>query len=69
MSRVDAYIDEDIEGFDLRDVHRYKTAMCVVDKEVTAQSPGGVVIYAACPVGYVSHNESLRARTEASQYV
>ena len=66
MSRVDAYIDEDIEGFNLRDVHRYETAMRVVDKQVTAQSPSGVVIYAASPVGDVSHDESLRAWAEAS---
>ena len=66
MSRVDAYIDEDIEGFDLRDVHRYETAMSVMDKQVTAQSPSGIVIYAASPVGYISHDECLRAWAEAS---
>lgn len=69
MGRVDAYIDEDVESFDFRDVHRYETAMCVVDKQVTAQSPSGVVIYAASPIGDISHNESLRAWAEASQDV
>ena len=66
---VDADVDEDVEGFDLGHVDGDQATMGVVDQQVAAQSPRGVVVDAACAVRDVAHDEGLCARAELGEDV
>lgn len=69
MGRVYAYIDEDIESLDLRDIHRYETAVRIVYQDVTSKRSSSIVVYATCSVGDVAHDECLGPRAELCQDV
>lgn len=66
---VDADVDEDIQGFDLGYVDGDQAAVGIVDEEVTAQGARSVVIYTACAVSDVAHNEGFDPRAELRENV
>lgn len=69
VGSVDADVDEDVESLDLCDVDGYEAAVRVVDQDVASERSGGVVVYAACAVGDVAHDEGLGPWAELRQDV
>lgn len=69
VGRVDADVDEDVEGRDFGDRDGDEAAVRVVHEEVAPQGPRGVVVDAAGAVGDVGHDEGFGARAEAGDYV
>lgn len=66
---VDADVDENVQRFDLGDVHGDQAAVGVVDEQVAAEGARGVVVDAAGAVGDVAHDEGLDARAELGEDV
>lgn len=66
---VDADVDEDVEGGDLRDGDGDEAAVRVVHEEVAAEGARGVVVDAAGAVGDVGHDEGFGAGAEAGDDV
>ena len=69
MRCVDGDIDKDIQSLDARDIHGDETRVSVVNQEITAQRTGGVVVYTACSVRNVAHDEGLEAWAELNENV
>lgn len=69
MGCVYAYVDKDVEGLDLSDIHRYETAVRIVYQDVTSKCSSSIIVYATCSVGDIAHDECLGPWAELCQDV
>lgn len=63
------YIHEHIQSLDFRDVDGYETAMRVVDQDIAAERSRRIIVYTACAVRDITHDERARAGAELGQDV
>lgn len=66
---VNADRDEDVQRRDLCNGYWDQTAVRIVDQEVATKRSCSVVVYAACAVGNVAHDQSRDARAELREDV
>lgn len=66
---VDADVDEDIERLDFGHVDGDETTVRIVYQQIAPQGSSRVIVYAACAVGDIPHDEGLDARTKLRENV
>ena len=67
MCYVDADVHEDIQGLDLRHIHRYQAAVGVMNQQITSKSSSGIVVDAASTVRDIAHDKCFDTVTEAGE--
>ena len=69
MGSVYAYIDKDIESFDLCDIHWYETAMRIVYQDITSKGSSSIIVDTTGSIGDITHDECLGPGAESCKDV